>query len=312
MIGAPAIAVVIPARRAGDRVKTAVSSALTQTVQPEEVIIVDDGDNGPTLAGLTNEKLRVVPGPRRGAGAARNIGLREARAEWVAFLDADDHWTERHLERIIEVVANEPEAGACFAAALHLNDDGALINRGTVDPRDATLAGLIGRRMQPTTSATAVRRAAALDVGGFYEAFRRPAGVEDIDLWWRIADSYQCLAQPEPTAFYVVHEKRDRARPVSELRELAEDRRTCIERLRGHVPRRLLRPAAAQHHAIMARYWLLAGHRRQALQEVLNSFRWAPTVNGVAAFGFAMLPAGLRERARERRRSLVVARRARR
>jgi glycosyltransferase involved in cell wall biosynthesis len=301
----PSIAAIIPARQAGDALKTALASVLCQSGEPVDVIVVDDGGARTVVERLAEPRVRVIDGPQSGAGAARNAGLRVAHADWAALLDADDVWMDGYLARLRHAVHANPDAGVCFGAAIHVSETGEILNRSTVRTGDATLSGLLTRRIQPTTSATAINRRVVLDLGGFDEGFLRPAGVEDIDLWWRIAAIRPCVIQPVPLVRYVVHERRDRFRSRSELFELARDRRRCIERLEGKVSPNLLRRAAAQHLAIMARYWLVAGYPAEAQREALASFRYSPTGNGIAALALASVPGPVRERIRSLRRTAI-------
>jgi len=92
----PDVSVVIPTRSRPELVTRAVRSALAQTVDDIEVIVVIDGPDETTrttLAGITDARLRVVAlGQQGGAPNARNVGVREARAPWTALLDDDDEW----------------------------------------------------------------------------------------------------------------------------------------------------------------------------------------------------------------------------
>jgi glycosyltransferase involved in cell wall biosynthesis len=301
----PSIAAIIPARDAGDALATAIGSVLRQDGEPMEVLVVDDDGARAVVERLAEPRVRLIEGAKRGAGAARNAGLRATDADWVAFLDADDVWLEGYLERLREAIRSNPEAGACFSGAVHLSENGRVLNLGTVRADDATLVGLLTRRIQPTVSATAVNRRLVLELGGFDEDFLCPAGVQDIDLWWRIAAVRTCIVQPVPLVHYIVHERRDRLRSRSELGRLARDRRRCIERLEGRVPPELFRRAAAQHLAIMARYWLVAGYAKEGRREALASLRYAPTANGFAALAFALLPSRARGVVRSIRRTAI-------
>jgi glycosyltransferase involved in cell wall biosynthesis len=98
----PEVSVVIPTRNRPELVVRAVRSALTQTLQDIEVVVVIDGPDPATveaLTGLGDERIRPVELPASGgAPNARNRGVDNARADWVAFLDDDDEWLPEKLE----------------------------------------------------------------------------------------------------------------------------------------------------------------------------------------------------------------------
>lgn len=90
------VSVVIPTYQRPRLVVRAVRSALAQTMDDIEVIVVVDGRDRPTvraLGAVEDPRLRVhVPSEHLGNGGARNAGVEHARAEWIAFLDDDDEW----------------------------------------------------------------------------------------------------------------------------------------------------------------------------------------------------------------------------
>jgi glycosyltransferase involved in cell wall biosynthesis len=86
----------------------ALGSALAQTVQDIEVIVVDDGstDEGPVIVAdraQEDDRVKLVRQQNRGPSAARNVGIERATAAFVAFLDADDYWLPKKLERQLKV-----------------------------------------------------------------------------------------------------------------------------------------------------------------------------------------------------------------
>ena len=302
----PDVTVVIPAYNAAATIERTLRSVLVQADEHVEVIVVDDGSTDETAAvvrAVGADRVRMLHRDGGSVAAARNLAMREARGDWVSLLDADDYWLDGHLTALRQTLARAPDAVVCFGAALHTDEQGTLIRRFDVGEAHATVEGLLRRRMQPTLSATCVRRDVALAVGGFDEGFR-VVGVQDMDLWWRLARRGRCVVQPRHLTVYVVHQDRDRRRSHEWLLDLRADRERCIERLDGHVDGRLLRVASAQNHAILARYWLVAGMRDEGRRDAVRALRYAVTPDGLAALGLSCLPAPLGQAVRRGRRWL--------
>jgi glycosyltransferase involved in cell wall biosynthesis len=98
----PAFAVVLPSFNRETKIARALESILSQSAQPAEIIVVDDGSDDRTreIVQTFGSVVSLVSQTNRGASAARNVGLHLARSEWVAFLDSDDYWFSDHPERL--------------------------------------------------------------------------------------------------------------------------------------------------------------------------------------------------------------------
>ena len=98
----PLVSVVIPTRNRPHLVARAVRSALSQSLNPIEIIVVIDGPDDDTLQILcqiedSRLKVKIIP-LHLGSGDSRNAGVSEARGHWIAFLDDDDEWFPQKLE----------------------------------------------------------------------------------------------------------------------------------------------------------------------------------------------------------------------
>ncbi|GGN16681.1 glycosyltransferase family 2 protein [Halarchaeum nitratireducens] len=104
----PRVSVVIPAYRRADVLPRAIDGALAQTVTALEVIVVDDGspdDTESVVRAYDDPRVRYVAHEtNRGVSAARNTGVDAARGDYVAFLDSDDEWLPRKLDRQLAVL----------------------------------------------------------------------------------------------------------------------------------------------------------------------------------------------------------------
>ena len=114
------VSVIIPTYNRAEYLKSAVGCVLRQTVVPDEIIIIDDGSIDNTREVIEslqkeNQQLVYIWQANKGVAAARNRGLLAVRYPVVAFLDSDDTWHPRHIERALACFATFPEAGVLFA-----------------------------------------------------------------------------------------------------------------------------------------------------------------------------------------------------
>lgn len=202
------VSVVIPAFNAERFLAGAIQSALSQSVPPLEIIVVDDGSTDRTaeVAERFGPPVRCARQENGGPSAARNRGIREARGEFIAFLDADDRWLPVHLAEATRVLVAYPHL-RWFAAAYETEtvDRARVIRRVYTGPlveeayfEDSFRAMALYRI--GCTDVMVVRRDVLLEVGGFCEAFSHG---EDRDLWFRIALRYPQIGYSRvPAAVY--------------------------------------------------------------------------------------------------------------
>ena len=164
MIGAESnISVIVPAYNAERYLGQALTSIQNQTLLPIEVIVVDDGSTDATaqIAETHPIQPRTIKQPNSGAAAARNLGVQEAQAEWIAFLDADDLWEPGKLESQQNALLNDKNMQMAFGHVdQFISDDVDESVKKTIACPEHSIAGYI-----PGTLFT--RRSTFLDVGLF-------------------------------------------------------------------------------------------------------------------------------------------------
>jgi glycosyltransferase involved in cell wall biosynthesis len=203
------VSVIIPTYNRAHYVRSATESVLAQTYRNCEIIVVDDGSTDDTDARLRNLPANVIyyRQPHSGRPAVgRNTGLRLATGEFIAFLDSDDLFVPDRLERHVARLQSEPQLAWVYSDTEFFADDGGLAtagedeidslldnSRGSSLPGDRLAQGrvfavLLVTNFIPLSSVT-VRRS-CLDAIGIFDESPRLTGVEDYDLWLRIAAQY--------------------------------------------------------------------------------------------------------------------------
>ena len=97
------ISVVIPTYNRYELLKRAIASLYEQTTPPQEIIVVDDGSTDNTKAIVKDfPEIIYIYQENRGVSVARNAGIQKAKNEWIAFLDSDDEWHSKKLQKQID------------------------------------------------------------------------------------------------------------------------------------------------------------------------------------------------------------------
>lgn len=230
------ISVVIPLYNARDVILQTVRSVLDQTWQDFELLVVDDGssDGSGELIRTLAPRLRYVRQENAGVAAARNRGIAEAQGDAIALLDHDDLWHPTKLERQVKVLAERPEVGMVITDVAHIDRAGKPMGIvGAAYNPCETFARLFVQGYVPTPSAAMIRKTVLKVAGGFDEAFGS-AGMDDHDLWPRIAAVCAIANIAEPLTYH-------RNREIKPAQIALEHRALLIERLMkrfGDLPER--------------------------------------------------------------------------
>ena len=205
------ISVIMPCYNAAPFVEEAVRSVMVQTYANVELVVVDDGSTDGSveilqrLAERYALRMTLLFQSRAGPYPARNLGLRHARGEFVAFLDADDYWTASTLEELIHAL-DAKNADIAYCGWQNVGE-GCPGTQPYVPPdylQLDTAEAFLGSCPWPIHAAL-VRRKAIDAVGGFSE---RRFSAMDYDLWLRLyAHTRNLVRVPEVLAFYRWHDK---------------------------------------------------------------------------------------------------------
>ena len=282
-MGSPLISIVMPLYNKEKEVDRAIRSALSQTVTDFELIVINDGSTDNSLdvvRSCRDERIRIIDQANQGVSAARNRGISEAKADLVAFLDADDEWKPDFLETIMKLVSTFPEASV-FATGYTIKQIG-------IGERSSLIRGLpnlfsegilmdyfaVAAQSDPPlwTSAVAVKKEAITSIGGF------PVGVtagEDLLTWARLAMKYKIAYSIKPVAlFWMPLSLADRPECVPQNPDIVVLK---LEELRQQSGQEnaSLKAYIALWHRMRATIFIRMGAKKEALQELSRSIRLA-------------------------------------
>ena len=124
----PCISVIIPLYNKAAHVRRCVYSIQAQSLRDFEVVVVDDGSTDSSFedfrrATADDRRFRILRQANGGVSRARNAGIAECRANWVAFLDADDEWAPGFLRSILDVIEQSPDAVVVGTAFKVIQDE---------------------------------------------------------------------------------------------------------------------------------------------------------------------------------------------
>jgi glycosyltransferase involved in cell wall biosynthesis len=189
---APLISVIIPAYNAATCIARTLDSVLAQTMSDYEILVVNDGspDTPELEASLANYEDKVVylKQDNRGAAAARNVGVKSAQGQFLAFLDADDYWLPNYLQSQMEVL-QKTGADVVYCDALFVGEPrlkGRTYMELAPSRCEVTPESLLAVDVGIISSGVVVAKQAVCDAGLFDETIRRG---HDFDLWLRLAKS---------------------------------------------------------------------------------------------------------------------------
>lgn len=201
----PLVSVIMPAYNAAPFIEEAVFSVLNQSISDLELIVIDDCSKDRTpdiLRGLADRdgRIRVVVNDENmGVARTRNRGLSLFRGEYVAFLDSDDYWKPRMLEKMLDR-AKETGADIIYCSYELVDEQGAKVCNDFLVPPATTFESSVVRSVITCSTVLITARLAAEN--------RFPTDIyhEDIALWFQILrDGGTARGVPEVLAAYRQH-----------------------------------------------------------------------------------------------------------
>lgn len=207
----PLVSVIVPTYNRTDYLKLTLQSILNQTFQDFEVLVVDDGtpSDENLLLCQTLDKVRYLRIENSGGPAKpRNVGIREAKGKYLAFVDDDDLWLSNKLEKQVAVLEDNTDFGLVHACCEIIDGNGILQNRIIGRPGSPEVKhGDVALRMMGNWTVmmpTSFIRKEIVDTVGFFND-KMPSALEDTEFWVRCSFLTKFYYLDEKLAYYRVH-----------------------------------------------------------------------------------------------------------
>ena len=192
----PIVDVIIPSYDRKELLKRAVQSVQSQSYKNWNLLIVDDGSTDGTFEEDYGEKVKILKlENNRGVSYARNQGIKQTQAYWIAFLDSDDEWLPQKLEKQMEYAGSHPQY-----PLIHCNETwlqkGKILNQKKKHQKQGGKIFIPSVRLCCISpSAALIKRSLFAELGLFREDF--PV-CEDFEFWLRITSFYEVGFLEEP------------------------------------------------------------------------------------------------------------------
>lgn len=278
------VSVVIPLYNKATYVIESLRSVLEQGAAVREVIVVDDGstDSGPALvAELASGEpaVRLISQKNSGVSAARNVGIKAAREEFVAFLDADDWYLPGYLETMLALAHRYENAAMFCSGYVAKYSDGSerlgLLNPVSFSTRGSLMSDFYrswGKGSFTCTSAIVVRRNVLVQQNIWFPEGEKLG--EDQDVWFRLAEQTAVAYSNQALVVYRMDVPGSATYDHTPLNTLPCYQRLQDRLIRGMVPphlRRSARKLVASHVLNIANARLAAGDEMGAWSLLIDS-----------------------------------------
>ena len=271
------VSVVTPTYNRARFLPDAVTSVLSQTFGDFELIIVDDGSDDNTrdvLAPfLADRRVRYFHQENQGQSHARNLALKQATGDCIAFLDSDDVWAPDKLEKQLAVLQANPGVDIVHGDEATIDEQGKVISFENMKRCSGRITRYLLADNSVSITTALVRRRCFDEMGGFDTS----VGVaDDYELWLRFSARYCYQYEPGIVASYRV--MADQISSDKRRRYAANERiiQQFLARYGEVLSPGERRWGLARFYCRKARYFASAGERGKAVGAIAGALHNAP------------------------------------
>jgi glycosyltransferase involved in cell wall biosynthesis len=202
------ISVVIPLYNKEQSIRNTIHSVLNQTFKEFELIIINDGSTDNSLSVIHSEsdpRIVIIDKTNGGVSSARNLGIKQAKYNYVAFLDGDDLWFHNHLSIIYSLITSYPHNNVAGYVTRFLKSSTTIVNDKSCDEvgEPFIITDYFEFAKKPTdllsSSNFVINKEVAIKVGLYDENL---VYGEDVEFWYRLFKNHHLIVSQKTTALY--------------------------------------------------------------------------------------------------------------
>lgn len=232
----PKVSVIIPAYNSMSFLPQTLASVLAQTYQNFEVIIINDGSTDGIdqwIEGITDSRVKYISQSNQGPAVARNTGISNTQASYLAFLDADDLWQPTKLEKQVSILDNYPEVGLVYSWVGSVDCLGNINGKIRKNYAEGNVwQQIIKHNIVECGSNPMIRRICLEKLGQFEPQITY---AQDWQMWLKIASCYHFKVIKEPLVYYRAHS----GNRSKKWHLMEQNYQTIIEKVFASVPANL-------------------------------------------------------------------------
>ena len=275
--------VVIPLYNKEKQIAVTLQSVFAQTCADYEIIVIDDGstDGSPAVVeSLHDPRIRLIRQANAGVSAARNLGIAEARGEYIALLDADDEWRPDYLATIAALIRKYPQCDVFATNYSHVDSNGktfpTILRKLPFDGDDGILYNYfeVASVSSPPICSICItaRKEAFQSVGGF------PLGIksgEDLLTWARLAARYKIAYSKKPLAVFNVegYDRNERPKRIPAENDTVA---TELLKLKDEFNPSNINQYISFWHKMRAVIYMRLGMKSKSIKEAFKAARYNP------------------------------------
>ena len=273
------VSIIIPVYNAEKTILETIQSVQSQSFTDWELIVIDDGSSDNTVTiieEIQESRLQLFCYENAGATVARNRGLAQAQGNFIAFLDADDLWSEDKLVLQLVALQKHPDAGVAYCWTSFIDEQGKVFflqkpvwHQGNVYPE------LLLRNFLACGSIPLIRKEAIAAVGEFDPHLK---SCQDWEYWLRLAKYWSFVLVPQHLVFY----RQSSGSISSKIEERERASFIILEKAFHGAPQEFnsLKPQSfAYNYRYLARLYLQRQQDKEGIKQAVKKLAQAVRIN---------------------------------